>query len=614
MQEPAHWQTPAEIGAVTAVRFLLGAGIWLLTLRLAVNLLVAGTLLHALLALFLITLPLLLAGAYEATTSKLLQRERYQQEGLFFRLFSGRLLLFLLTLLLTLLAACLLLVRLYLLPAFQWWLLAATVPLYLGCYRWLHKHLQPQYKVWLLTTATLNWARWLCPTLFTLLSLPLLWWQPGQSLAVPLGEAIETELLAVAPFQSSVLLGTLAQLLAIPEAIKQFLLGAVAAERSGVLLTVVLLDHWLTSYLLCALLPVFLLPRSEWRRLFGPLTAEAVPAPLGRLRLAVAAAVCSFVLVFVCVPALAWLEWWARSQPALVQAPVLVRLRVEQIGAAYYVPGTLDALQRAQRAALSRLDLLALALRQQSEEAFAAMENNVDLYLDWYYSLGGEYARIGSLLTGELEALLVRKLGETLQHGDPFAEVQVTLDAAVESSAAAQVMYGRLADSILTQGRVDPGRRPVEVVQSLDLGALQSLRAPATSVGFDERLLLSGGGAAAGLLTGAIAGKMTAKILGKSSLKLAAKGLGKLLASKAAGSTAGAGAGAATGAALGSVVPGFGTALGALVGGVIGGLALGLGVDYALLGLEEAIGREEFRSELLAAIDEAREEFLATLP
>ena len=63
------------------------------------------------------------------------------------------------------------------------------------------------------------------------------------------------------------------------------------------------------------------------------------------------------------------------------------------------------------------------------------------------------------------------------------------------------------------------------------------------------------------------------------------------------------------GAALGSFIPGIGTAIGAAIGGIIGGITIGLTVEKLLLMLEEAFSREEFKLQILNAIEEERIEF-----
>ena len=90
-------------------------------------------------------------------------------------------------------------------------------------------------------------------------------------------------------------------------------------------------------------------------------------------------------------------------------------------------------------------------------------------------------------------------------------------------------------------------------------------------------------------------------MLAKLVLKVAAKAPLKALASKAAG-------GAVAGAAAGSVLPGAGTVAGAVAGTVIG-ITTGISIDGALLEIEEALSRDDFRREIVTAIREARRDF-----
>jgi len=98
-------------------------------------------------------------------------------------------------------------------------------------------------------------------------------------------------------------------------------------------------------------------------------------------------------------------------------------------------------------------------------------------------------------------------------------------------------------------------------------------------------------------------------VAGKGVIKLGAQALIKVTAGKAVSAMGGAAAGAATGMALGSFIPGIGTAIGAAIGGIIGGITIGLTVEKLLLMLEEAFSRDEFKHQILDAIEEERIEF-----
>lgn len=607
-------QLPPAVPVLTGVlAFMLRAGIWLLLCWLMATQLLSGLFWQALLAVVLLSLPLALTGIYEGSVEKTLRREKYLRQGLLFRLFSGRTLIVIGALLGAWIAGILLLLRLHLFAPLDWLRFSAVIPVYWLVFTVLRSRLQHEYKPFVLTTAAMMWARLLSPTLMVLLYLPLLWLQQAPDLTLSLGEAIASQQSAVRAISGSSALATLAQFIALFDGIRVFVLASLQSGAQWPLILVLVLEEWLRLYLACTMFAPFVLPAVELRRIFGSLSDTAALPPVPVATLALNSALMTFVLCFVFVPAMAYVEVWVRENPQLSGSPARLAVRVERIGADYYAPGTLDDLQRARQQVLARLELVEADYRRQTDAAFAAMTANVDLYLDWYYSLGGEYGRIGNLLVGNLENYMATKFTETLQQGDVFREVQATLDATVDSSAQAQALYARLADTILAQSRVDPGSRDVVVLQTMELQDFQLLPGHQDVVGFQNRMLLSSGGAAAaGMLTSVVAGKLTSKIIAKSSFKLAAKSLGKVAASKAAGASFGVGAGAATGAAIGSVVPGFGTVVGAMIGGIAGGIAVGLGIDKALIEIEEAVSRDGFRAELVAAIEEARGEFVQT--
>lgn len=606
-QASANVSAPAVTGALA---FMLRAGVWLLLCWVMARYLLTGMFWQALVAIVLFSLPLALIGIYEGSVEKTLRREKYLQQGLLFRLFSGRTLIVVGALLGAWFAGVFLLLRLHLFDPFDWLRFAALIPLYWLVFSALRARLQHEYKAYVLTTAAMMWARLLSPTLLVLVYLPLLWLQQAPDATLSLGEAIASQQSAVRAITGSSALATLAQFVALFDGIRMFVLASLQSGVQWPLIVVLVLEEWLQLYLACTMFALFLLPAMELRRIFGALSDAAALPAVPTPTLLLNSALITFVLGFVFVPAMAWLEVWVRENPELGHSPARLAVHVEQIGADYYAHGTLADLQRARQQVLARLELVEADYRRQSDAAFAAMTANVDLYLDWYYSLGGEYGRIGSLLVGNLESYMAARLTETLQQGDVFREVQATLDASVHSSVEAQALYVRLADAILAQSRVDPGSNAIVVLQTMQLQDFSLLPDHQDVVGFQQRMLLSSGGAAAaGMLTSVVAGKLTGKIVAKSGFKLAAKSLSKVLAGKTLGAGLGAGAGAATGAAIGSVIPGFGTVVGAMIGGIAGGIAVGVGVDKALIEIEEVISRAQFRADLVAAIEETRIEF-----
>ena len=280
---------------------------------------------------------------------------------------------------------------------------------------------------------------------------------------------------------------------------------------------------------------------------------------------------------------------------------------------------------------------------------FDARVANVDSYLDWYYSLGADYERLGNLITGTIESFVADQLTSSLEAGVDDSEYLSTLQSYVNQAAALKAEYEEgLANSeligipewLLTSTEVitaDFLSGPIEPTQRL-LDAGERFGISATVGG--------AGGIAAGVATskavGGAAEKAAAKTAEKAAVgaagdaaekaagkqatktaeKAAAKSIGSKIVEKAAGKAffkaivsrigsmiGSRGVGAAVGGAAGTLVgPGVGTAV-----GIAAGAAIGVGVDYGLLMLDEVQNRESYKAEIIESIEEERAEVLAQI-
>lgn len=603
------------------LRFLLQGWLWLALLAFLAWVPLAGALWQVLLATGLAAVPLVVLLLHQATVRGVLRRQRFRPDSFLFQWYSGRLLALLAALCYGLLCALLLLVHLHLARWPQWLLLVLCVPVFLLVYRLLDRRLGSHLKPWVRQDHLLRWAR--IGVALLLAALSLAWQSMQERQPQPLLASIEAQRARVAALQGSEALQQFALWWQSWEGIKQFALGGgleAAGPAPGTAQRMLVglaafLEAWMLFYLLGVALGALLLDRNEWHRSFAALSdADLVAAP-GAGRLALLGAVSSFLIVFVIVPLAAYTEWWARShRPVLQEVDRAVTLQLERIGEAWYQPGTWARIQALRSDMLETLSLDRQALQDEVNRAFDTMEQNVDGFLDWYYSLGAEYLRIGHLLVGDLDQLLAERLREHLLRGDAFARVEGMLQQTLAAEEAQQVRYLDAAARVMAAARVDVGAEPVQPLQELSLGTVLTPPVHEELLTLQNRLLAgTGGGAVAGVMTTAITAKLLSKMLAKGSVKLASKALAKLVAGKVGGAGLGAGAGAAAGAAAGSVVPGIGTAVGALIGGVAGGILAGVGIDKALIEFEEAVSRESFRAELLDAVDEARREFLVGL-
>lgn len=280
---------------------------------------------------------------------------------------------------------------------------------------------------------------------------------------------------------------------------------------------------------------------------------------------------------------------------------------------------------------------------------FDARVANVDSYLDWYYSLGADYERLGNLITGTIESFVADQLTSSLEAGVDDSEFVSTLQSYVDQAAAINAEYEEgLANSeligipewLLTSteaitadflsGPIEPTQRLLDAGERFGIsatvggaGGIAAGVATSKAVGgAAEKAAAKSAEKAAVGAAGDAAEKAAGKQATKTAEKAAAKSIGSKIVEKAAGKAffkaivsrigsmlGSRGVGAAVGGAAGTLVgPGVGTAV-----GIAAGAAIGVGVDYGLLMLDEAQNRESYKAEIIESIEEERAEVLAQI-
>lgn len=322
---------------------------------------------------------------------------------------------------------------------------------------------------------------------------------------------------------------------------------------------------------------------------------------------------------------------------------------------AYVLDGVYYDQQQAQ-AVMEQTAAKATALDEEARETLVPLINesfdkqvaNVDSYLDWYYSLGADYERLGNLITGTVEEFVADQLTSSLQEGVDDTQLQEALQGYMDQAAelrsdyeeqlAATELVG-VPEWMLTateavasgffDGPVEPAQKVLDCGERLGLSAAAGA-AGGVAVGKAASSAVESAGekaaekaaanAAADAATDA-AEKTAAKQATKAAEKSVAKTVASKVAEKAAGKSffkaivsritsmlASRGIGAAAGGAVGTVAGPAGT-----VAGIAAGAAIGVGVDYAALMIDEAMNRETYKAEIVDAIEEERSELLAQL-
>lgn len=267
----------------------------------------------------------------------------------------------------------------------------------------------------------------------------------------------------------------------------------------------------------------------------------------------------------------------AWANPCRTDAKTIEKLRTQLQGRLQ------QARVEEQQRASERIDATVNAL-------YADVEKGVDQYLDWYFTVLGEYQRLAALVTGRFAEQMRAEL-ETRIFGEAFGErlQQASSDLAAESQARLVALGGELGAQVQSETASRPcwaGRFDVSALGSLDRDALRA----ATSVG---------AGTAAGLLTARVlARRAAAAAAANASSKRVFQGAASLagrVAAKRTGSTLVAAAGGA--AVCGPFAP-----LCALVAAGATWIAL----DKAFIEIDQLAFRDEMRAEILASIAEQK--------
>jgi hypothetical protein len=220
------------------------------------------------------------------------------------------------------------------------------------------------------------------------------------------------------------------------------------------------------------------------------------------------------------------------------------------------------------------------------ERIFSDVEIGIDNYLDWYFTVFGEYQRLAAVFTEDLAAAMRDQLEEYLFAQSDFDTQLVRLDREVQRDSAER--FAAMAPHLnaeLDKAPCDIGGFVPAPLTQLDRDALRASAAATSGVGT--------GIVASKALAKKTAATVAGKLAAKKSFQTGAALTSKTLAKKGSSSLLSAGVGTALCAPSGPV---------AILCGVTAGLVTWLTVDKALVELDEAMNREDMRADLLEVL------------
>ncbi len=500
----------------------------------------------------------------------------------------------------------------------DWILFFSAAPVFYIFYRIFHRIFQKELRSYLVTGSALTAAAWLTPIVLLCVFAALLHITgPAATISDDIASAIAAREAAASGLSGSVLAASAAEWMAVHSGIRAYAAGQAGhADITLFTLAAIFLGSCIFLYNAANLMASCIVSVEELKRIVRPFSPDAGAG--GSIRstrtaaVATTAGLCAGLLAAVFFLA----ETRLAAHPGPLEQSAAARKKIvvyaERIDDTYVRPGTITQLASYRMDMDRDLDRMVRELETDIHLAFDDMTERVDDFLDWYYSLSGEYARILHLAGGSAGVHFSEKLAYHLKTEAHFAILRERVGSIEQAGMDAGEQLHRISRVLIRQNRIHPDdNAAVEVSRSIKM---VDLRNHTDQIGFGVRMGSASAASAGGLFAGGYAGRvLTARVVRRTGAQAAARVVLRFGGARVAGKGSGGSAGAAAGAAAGSIIPGAGTAAGALAGGVIGAVAGGLLADWALLAAEETMNREAFRAEIVDAIEALRMESIEGL-
>jgi hypothetical protein len=251
--------------------------------------------------------------------------------------------------------------------------------------------------------------------------------------------------------------------------------------------------------------------------------------------------------------------------------------------------GRLDAASRqAVDAAMQKVDA-------GLDRAFAAAELGIDAYLDWYFSFVGNYTRLGALIIPDLERHMREQFTAKVFAGSGFDRNVAQLGADVDGhlleqmTQAAQAAGQDFARALALQPCLLESLRP-DALPGLERDKLRVAMSAAIALPLSRAVLPLALRAGEAVLARAAARQTVRAAASAAGARAGQRGASVLLSAGAAGAVC------APGGPL------------ALACAAVAGVVTWLGVDMALMAIDEALFRQSLRADLLEDLQAQRQQ------
>ena len=251
---------------------------------------------------------------------------------------------------------------------------------------------------------------------------------------------------------------------------------------------------------------------------------------------------------------------------------------------------------------LSQLDKqtkkeIEIMIKEKIDKVYAPVYKNIDNFVDFHYSLKGDYTELFMALNGKIEEMITDKLFKPANFNENF---QIALnDINSNITKLVKENYKQIKSKLKNQLDLSENEINYLLNNILKYSINDTINRYKEYNYNSFRVISSTAGATLGatLMAKVLAKKISQKILIKAGAKVATK-------------TALSAGGATTGAGTGFLVGG---PIGAAIGGLIGGTIAWFASDEIVIHLDKYLNSKEFKQEIIKMIDTQKENTIKLL-
>ena len=542
----------------------------------------------------ILSIPIIVFNFYKISITKKMNLSRFHTEGKIFRFLSGRKFIYILLIVIAPFISGYSLIKMYGFSYREWIVLFIMIPVFIFVFNLLKKHFGKEIKKVYLNIYTLHWSLLITFVLIAIIFpiIIFLFTETDPGSFGSLNDAVQAQMNKYGELRSCSIAGVIASKIAFVEGITLYFLSTLTGWWLFLAVLVTVGEGFVFISILSSF-SLYLLKKDELSIIYNPISASKQKHKSKR-KLIMSLLILTGILLVYTITYISLdkeLKTNKKLQKALNAPQEFV---VDIIDNKYVSEGTIEKLENIRKKIQTEISY---EIKKKADKGYDLMINNVDNYLDWYYGITAEYIRLAKLLMGQIDVYLKEKLEENIKTNEIIAEILKDIPDIVKRS---KEKFDKITDELVKTNIIR--------IRSLDNVIINKKVSLVNLLMFDHKIVdkININNRAYLSLISGISGAIIGRIMAKNIVKHSSRVIAKILAKKTVGTFARVSAGALAGGAGGTVAtPGIGT----VIGGILGGIAGFFASDFVLLKIEEEINREEYKKEIIKAINESRKEF-----